>query len=216
LDTRRGHIAFTPFTRPDRVCVLDVPPGLPERLEIRTVQGRLVESRCDPRASFPGYGDEKHWDAVQIAYFTSVGMWTHLTTPFLFTRPGVRTREIGPWDEDGQSWRRLAVTFPPGIASHNPEQVFYYDGSYHQRRMDYRPEVTGSLIAHYTHNPQRFDGFLFYRLSLVHVRGPDDVAEQDFAPITIDIDSVALTREHRSGTDHPPEYPERVAEGREP
>jgi hypothetical protein len=30
-------------------------------------------------------------------------MWNYLTTPFLLTYPGVQTREISPWQEDGQT-----------------------------------------------------------------------------------------------------------------
>ncbi len=194
LDTRREHITFEPFTHRDRVSVLDVSPGLPEQVEIRTTGGRVIETRDNPRASFPAYGNDTPWDAVQVAYFTSAAMWNHLTAPFVFTYPGVGTREIEPWDEDGQRWRRLAVRFPPSIAGHNREQVFYYDAGYHQRRIDYRPEVTGSPIAHYTYEPRTFDGFLFYRLQLVHLRGADNVADKEFAPITIDIHSVELTR----------------------
>jgi hypothetical protein len=80
----------------------------------------------------------------------------------VFTYPGVTAREIEPWHEDGETWRRLAVTFPPAIANHNPDQVFYYDQDVMQRRMDYSPDVTGNpRIAHYTRDPKTFDGFVF-------------------------------------------------------
>ena len=131
-------------------------------------------------------------DAIQVAYFTSAATWTYLTTPFVFIRPGVRTQEIAPWNEDGQTWRRLPVTFPDSMANHNPDQVFYYDDEFRQRRMDYQPDVTGSPIAHYTHHPTMFDGFLFYTMRLAHLRHENNVANQDLAPITIDIVHVAL------------------------
>lgn len=90
------------------------------------------------------------------------GRVDYLTEPFVFTYPGVEAREVEPWDEDGETWRRLAVTFPPTIANHNPDQVFYYDESFMQRRMDYSPDVTANPpIAHYTHDPKTFDGFVF-------------------------------------------------------
>ena len=88
------------------------------------------------------------------------------------------------------------ASFPATIGHHNAEQVFSYDARYHQRRLDYRPEVTGVPIAHYPHEPRTFDGFLFYRLRLVHLRGAGNVAGQDFAPITIDVTSVELARGH--------------------
>ena len=46
-----------------------------------------------------------------------------------------------PWQEAGETWRRLAVTFPPSNANHNPDQIFYYDEKYMQRRMVYSPSV---------------------------------------------------------------------------
>ena len=53
------------------------------------------------------------------------------------TYPDVEAHEIDPWQEAGETWRRLAVTFPPSNANHNPDQIFYYDVKYMQRRMEY-------------------------------------------------------------------------------
>lgn len=194
LDPRREHITFEPFTSPGRVSTLDVDVER-EQVEIRDADGQLVDVRYNPRGSFPHYENDTPWDAVQVAYFTSAATWNYLTTPFVFALPGVQTKEIEPWTEGGQTWRRLAVTFPASIANHNPDQVFYYDENLHQRRMDYQPDVTGSPIAHYTHNPKEFDGFLFYTMRLVHLRDEDNVANQDFAPITLDITNVAFDRD---------------------
>jgi hypothetical protein len=193
IDTAREHITFEPFTRPGRVSTLDVNAER-ERVEIREADGELVEARDNPRGTYPVYENDTPWDAVQVAYFTSAATWNYLTAPFVFTYPGVRATEIEPWDENGETWRRLAVTFPASIANHNPDQVFYYDESFHQRRMDYQPDVTGSPIAHYTHNPKMIDGFLFYTMRLVHLRDENNVANQDFAPITIDTDSITVER----------------------
>ena len=41
------------------------------------------------------------WDVLQLAYFIGYAMWNYLTTPFLFTYPGVEAREIEPWHEAG-------------------------------------------------------------------------------------------------------------------
>jgi hypothetical protein len=87
------------------------------------------------------------WDPIQVAYFTSAAVWNYLTEPFGFTYSGVDAREIEPWDEHGQRWRRLAVTFPRTNANHIPEQVFYFDESFMQRRMDYSPHVTGNTAT---------------------------------------------------------------------
>jgi hypothetical protein len=85
------------------------------------------------------------------------------------------------------------VTFPKSNANHNPDQVFYYDENFMQRRMDFSPYVTGSLpIAHYIHDPKPFDGFVFPTRRRVHLHDAGGVADQRVAAITIDIGDVAV------------------------
>jgi hypothetical protein len=51
-----------------------------------------------------------------------------------------------------------------------------------QRRMDYSPDVTGRPpIAHYTHEPRTFDGFVFPTRRRVHLHDADGRADQSFA-----------------------------------
>jgi hypothetical protein len=190
LDVHQEQIRFQPFPAPNLTSVFSVAP---ERIEIRTLDGTVVEGRDAPRSSFPVYTNGVAWDAIQVAYFTSAATWNYLTAPFVFTYDGVGAKEIDPWRENGHEWRRLEVTFPHSIPNHNADQVFYYDADFHQRRMDYQPDVTGSPIAHYTYAPRIFDGFLFYTQRLVHLRGADNVANQEFAPISIDIESIELS-----------------------
>jgi len=195
IDPHREHITFAPFSAPDRMSVLDVGP---ERVTIKTLDGRILEERANPRATFPtSFVDrETPWDAIQVAYFTSAAVWNYLTAPFVFTQAGVEAREIAPWVEpDGQKWRRLAVTFPATIANHNAEQVFYYDDAFMQKRMDYSPDVTGKPpVAHYTHDPKTFDGFVFPTRRRVHLHDANGIANQQFAPITVDVVDIAVER----------------------
>lgn len=194
LDAQREHITFAPFTAADRVSTLDVDP---ERVTIHTFDGQLVEERHEPRGTFPLPFDDftTPWDAIQVAYFTSAATWNYLTAPFVFAMAGVRAREIDPWREDGKTWRRLQVTFPPTIANHNADQVFYYDEQFMQRRMDYSPDVTGSPpVAHYTHDPKRFGGFVFPTRRRVHLHDAAGHADQTFAPITLDIRHITVTK----------------------
>jgi hypothetical protein len=194
LDPHREHITFAPFTAHDRMSVLDVDP---ERVAITTGGGRVIEERLEPRASFPpDFVDASTpWDAIQVAYFASAAVWNYLTAPFVFTLPGVEAVEIAPWAEGAKIWRRLAVKFPKTLANHNAEQVFYYDEAFMQRRMDYSPDVTGKPpVAHYTHDHRTFDGFVFPTRRLVHLHAANGVANQEFAPISMDIVSVAVDR----------------------
>jgi hypothetical protein len=71
----------------------------------------------------------------------------------------LESREIAPWTEGEQTWRRLAVTFTKTVANHNADQVFYCDDAFMQRRMDYSPDVTRKPpVAHHTHEHKPFDG----------------------------------------------------------
>jgi len=192
LDAQCEHITLAPFTAADRTSVFDVAP---ERLTIQGPDGEVVEERANPRSSFPPFDLSTKWDAIQVAYFLSAAIWNYLTQPFSFTYPGVAVREIEPWHEDGQTWFRLVVTFPKTNANHNAEQVFYYDPAFMLRRMDYSPDVAGKFpIAHYTHDPQRFDGFVFPTRRRIHGRDANGIADQRVAAITLDVENVTVHR----------------------
>lgn len=191
LDTRREHIELTPFLAPDRTSVVDTAP---DRVTINAADGSVVEHRDQPRGSMVGVDPNRPWDAAQLAYFISYAMWNYLTEPFLFTYPGVSAHEIEPWQENGETWRRLAVTFPKTIATHNPDQVFYYDARGMQRRMDYAPEVNGNaLVAHYTNEPRTFGAITFPTRRRIYRRNPDQTADQSLATITLDIHDISVS-----------------------
>jgi len=186
-------LTFAPFGVPERQSSFSVDP---ERIVISNTSGDILDERYDPRGSFPSEFDPRStpWDAVQVAYFMSYAVWNYLTAPFVFTYPDVEAKEIDPWQEAGETWRRLAVTFPPSNANHNPDQIFYYDEKYMQRRLDYSPQVTGRLpIAHYTHDPKTFDGFVFPTRRLVHRHDQHGIADQSLAVITLDLDDITVT-----------------------
>jgi hypothetical protein len=196
IDARREHAVFTPWIAPEQTLTLDVAP---ERVTLQTADSQTVDSRTDPRSSYPRYEHDvflrepSPWDRLEVGYFLGYAMWNYLTTPFLFTYPGVTAREIEPWPEDGQTWRRLQVTFPDTIATHNREQVFYYDEDGMQRRMDYSPDVAGNpLVAHYTSDPRRFGGIVFPTRRRVHRRGQAGNANLSVASITIDIHDITV------------------------
>jgi hypothetical protein len=88
-------------------------------------------------------------------------MWTYLTAPFPFATPGFRTEELAHWQEDGETWRRLKVTFPDEIATHGKEQTFYFDSDGLVKRHDYTAEVLGTgPAAHYASEYEEFDGIM--------------------------------------------------------
>jgi hypothetical protein len=189
LDARRQHIVVTPFNCADRRSTVDVNP---ERIVVHTNDGIAVDRRDDPRASFAGYEVTTPWDALQVGYFISYASWNYLTAPFLFPYPGVETRELEPWQEDGETWRRLHVTFPRSIATHGTEQVFYYGADLMQRRMDYAVEVNGGVLTQYQYEPRTFRGLVFPTQRRVHRRSPDGTADQSQTSITLDLTDIAF------------------------
>jgi hypothetical protein len=113
------------------------------------------------------------------------------TTSFLLTYPGVQAREISPWQEDGQTWRRLHATFPASITTHSAEQVFYFGADGLLRRLDYTTEVNaGDLVAHYTEGYKTFDGLAFPTRRRVYRRNPGSTPDRSQAAITLDIHDI--------------------------
>jgi hypothetical protein len=138
---------------------------------------------------------ETPWDAAQMAYFRGYATWHYLVEPFVFTLPGVLTRESEPWNEDGAIWRVLDVTFPRTIDTHNRIQKYYYDDALHLRRLDYQPEVLGfAPTAQYILEEQIVDEIIVPTSRSVHLRNADGSARRDFAMITLDISEIGFTR----------------------
>lgn len=191
IHTKVEKSTFTPFTERTLRSVFETAP---ERVTIETTDGTIVEQRRDARDAFAGLLRASRWDRLHLGYFIGYAFWNYFTTPFLFTYPGVEVREIEPWTEAGQKWRRLAVTFPETIATHNPHQVFYFDSDCMQRRMDYVTEILGStLVAHYTSRHRSFDGIVMPVRRRVFRRNPDNTSNLNMPSITIDIHDVSLS-----------------------
>lgn len=166
----------------------------PHRVAIETTDGRIIEERVAPRDSFAGHGLDTPWDRMHLAYFVGYAMWTYLTTPFLFTMDGVETREVEPWHENGEQWRRLKATFAPHIATHGIIQTFYFGSDGLLRRHDYDADVLGgSRVAHYVHDYRQFSGLLVPTRRTVHGRRPDGTSAPDPLIVAIDLSDVEFT-----------------------
>jgi hypothetical protein len=108
--------------------------------------------------------------------------------------PGVVTQEIDPWNEEGEVWRRLQVTFPDTIAPHSRVQTYYFDSDTGlQRRLDYSPDVNGNPpLAQYTSEHKDFNGLIVPTRRRVLLRRPDNTAIHERASILLDVTDVAL------------------------
>jgi hypothetical protein len=176
-------------------------PGLrssfrPDRVEIETDEDspHAVETLTSPRDSFTGHTIETPWSMLQLAYFAGYAMWTYLSEPYSLTLPGVSTEELGEWNENGQTWRRLGVRYPSNIATHSAEQVLYVDPDGLLRRRDYVVDIAaGSPAAHYMDDHREFDGIILPVRRIVYGRDENGHAVPDFVTVTIDIDDVKVS-----------------------
>jgi hypothetical protein len=187
IDTRRQHAVFTPWTAPGQSLTFDTDP---ERVVLRTADGQTIDSLTSPGSSYAGKDLNSPWDALQVGYFLSYGMWNYLTTPFLLAYSDVQTREITPWLENDHTWRRLHATFPASITTHSAEQVFYFGDDGLLRRLDYTVEADGGRAAHYTERYKTFDGLSFPTRREVYRRNADDTPDRSLTAITLDIHDI--------------------------
>jgi hypothetical protein len=170
--TSGQHVTFEPYPTAGRRGILDEDGSV--RLE--SDAGALADRRESPRAAF---GDLRHrlwWDRLDILYFGTYAIWTYISAPFVFVREGYELRELEPWEEQGERWRRLAVTFPAGVQTHSREQIFYIDEGGLIRRHDYTAEPFGdwAKAAHYCFDHGRLDGLVLPMRRLVYPRRGDN------------------------------------------
>jgi len=166
----------------------------PQRVAIETTEGQVVEERPSPRDSFAGHGLETPWDRLQLAYFAGYAMWTYLTVPFVIATDGVVTEELPEWKENGESWRRLKVTFPSSIATHSTVQTFYFGSDGLLKRHDYDTEVLGGTpAAHYVDGYEETSGIRFPTRRKVLRRLPDGTASPEPLIVTIALSEVEVT-----------------------
>lgn len=160
----------------------------PDRIAIETGNGDVVEELYNPRASYAGHGWETPWTGLQLAYFTGYATWNYFNTPFQFARPGFAFLETEPWEENGQVWRRLQVTWPKDIHTHSRQQVLYLDKEGFIRRLDYRVEIAGNVAAaHYLSDYRLVSGIAFATKRVVYLLGDDNKPRLD-APVVVSID----------------------------
>lgn len=128
---------------------------------------------------------------MRFIYFASYSMWTYLTVPFSLTWAGFQAAEIEPWHEQGETWRRLKVKFPPHIASRSTEQTFYFGNDGLLRRHDYVVEISGHFpAAHYVSDYKGVSGIMVPRKRRVFARQPDNTPALDTVIISIDLSDI--------------------------
>lgn len=178
-----------PFGAPDLKSIVQ-----PRRVAIETDDGVVVEELNEPRVSFAGHQVETPWSRLQLAYFAGYAMWTYLNLPFALARQDVQREELSQWEESGEHWRRLKVTFPDVIATHSKEQTLYFDQNGQLKRHDYDVDISGgSSAVHYTSEYQTFSGLMFPTRRRVFPRLPDGQPMAEPLLVSIDLSNIVLS-----------------------
>lgn len=169
IDLHRQWTSHAPFGGAGRRTSVT-----PQRAAIEAADGSTIAELPDPRASFAGFGLETPWSDLQLAYFVGYAMWNYLTLPFAFAGPGFAFETLPPWEENGETWQRLHVTYPSTIATHNPVQTFYVGADYKLRRHDYDVDINGGTPAvHYFSDYATVDGIALPTRHMIYVRNAD-------------------------------------------
>ena len=159
------------------------------RVAIETQQREIVEELTNPRSSFANHTIETPWNEMQLIYFASYAMWTYFTAPFNLTLPGCIVKEVKPWIERQETWRRLEVIFPGFIETHSTRQVFYYSEEGLLKRHDYWPDVLGGVPAvQYAWDYKTFDGIRMPTRRKVYPLNSDNSHQPE--PVFVSIDMV--------------------------
>lgn len=189
IDLTREHASHAPFGDNARRSSFT-----PAKVSLLSNEGSVLEALDDPRASFAGHTLETPWNDLQLAYFAGCAMWTYLTMPFLLASPGVESEEIEPWIEDGETLRRLHVSFPAAIATHSTTQTLYVDESGLLKRHDYLVEIAGNTPgAHFISDYIEVSGIKIPTKRRIYPRGEDGKAMSEPLVVSIDLDQITLS-----------------------
>jgi hypothetical protein len=164
----------------------------PHKVWIETLEGKVLQSLDNPRASFSDLTPESKWNDLHFLYFNGYATWNYLTAPFTFTLPGFTTRELEAHQENGETWRVLEVTFPNDFPTHNNVQQFFFDEKFNLKRLDYAPDVLGSPSAlQFIFDPYEVHGLIFPTLRRVVPKSSAGI----FGPrlVLIDIAKIVVT-----------------------
>jgi hypothetical protein len=169
-----------------------------DEVRLEEFDGHVLESRKDARRVFSGLTGLRRnfrWDCLDAGYFAGYAWWNYLTSPFLLAQDGVEVTDGGPWTENGNRWRRLRATFPPGFHTHSVHQTFYVDAQGLIRRHDYVAEPVGrwAHAAHYCENHKTFGGIVFPTRRRVYPRLPGGRSMSWPVLVALDIDNIEIS-----------------------
>jgi hypothetical protein len=104
-----------------------MPPGSPTGRPSRPRTACWWRTGATPPRRSSGLTPQSPWNDLQVAYFAGEATWNHFVAPFLLARADFLVEETEPWHEDGQTWRRLLVTYPDTVVPHCRQQTYSFD-----------------------------------------------------------------------------------------
>lgn len=187
VDTTREFLRLD-FTGKDNRSVFE-----PHRVVIERDDGTLINSRDNPERSFEGHQFETPWDDLHLAYFLGEALWTYLNIPFLYNWAGFVTDEITPIEVDGETWRRLQVTFPDHIKSHTRQQTSCFGPDGLLRRHDFAIDVLGGAPGRLNATDYRdVDGIIFPATRRAYAWQGDHELVTERPVVAIDIGEITV------------------------
>lgn len=165
----------------------------PMHVTMQRSDGTVTQERADPEASFAGHQRDTPWDDIHVAYFSGEALWTYLMTPFLYTWPGFVTEEIAAVDVDGETWRRLKVTFPDYVKSHTREQISCFGPDGLLRRHDYTVDILGGATGlNYASGYRDVGGIIIPTIRRVYAYEGNYRPVFDPLLVAIDMDEISI------------------------
>ena len=190
VSTTEPRTTLEPFPGPGKRGVLER-----NSVRIESDSGEVLARRDDPRSQFRRIRRNLWWDDLDMLYFGGYALWGYLNAPFAFVQPGYQVTDTYAWEEDGERWRGIEVTFPESVPAHSRVQRYYFDERGLLRRNDYTAEVFGSWAkaAHYCWEHREFDGIVVPTRRQATPRKRNGAPRRRVNLVLIRIDRVALS-----------------------
>jgi hypothetical protein len=187
VETRKERLTVD-FPGQDKRAVFE-----PNRIVVDTFSGNLIEARDNPVKSFEGHKRETPWDDIHVAYFAGEALWTYLNTPFLYTHEGFVSEEISAIKVEGETWRRLKVTFPDNVKSPTREQISCFGPDELLRRHDYTVDILGGATGlNYAFDYRDVDGIIVPTKRRVYAYEGDYQLVKEPLLVAIDMGEITL------------------------
>jgi hypothetical protein len=165
----------------------------PELVVIESESGLKRREYANPRKIFEGMARTRAWEEVHVAYFNSYALWNYLTAPFQYVSPGYHCQELGQWQENGEVWRQLKVTFPDEIATHTREQIAFFGPDGLLRRLEYTADVLGGAKGlNYATDYREINGIMLPMKRRVHPADARRRKVEEPVLVAIDFHEIAI------------------------